>query len=202
MHVVGGLSSCRFSAACTPVPERRSTSFEKLDSIPEGVQHVYAIEPFKRFVGDRRKPGCQTTGGQFREASHQQRGMGLAGRTEIRVDAQVEPKRAAPEPQTPTPSEIRGLRFLGQAKDARIERARRRFLARGHRQLDVIEIDDFAQNAILQSVGITTSAHPRQLTGPAAAGCSALSCRGPRVETITNVIPLDMSGFYRPIRIC
>jgi hypothetical protein len=128
--------------------------------------------------------------------------MGLPGRAEIRVDAQVEPKRAAQEPRTASNSEIRGLRFLGQAKDARIERARRRFLARGHRQPDVIEIDDFAQNAILQSVGITTSAHPRQLTGPAAAGCSALSCRGPRVETITNVIPLDMSGFYRPIRIC
>jgi hypothetical protein len=65
----------------------------------------------------------------------------------------------------------------------------------------VIEIDDFAQNATLQSVGITTSARPR-LTGRAAAGCSALSCRGPRVETMTNVIPLDMSRFYPAIRMC
>jgi hypothetical protein len=128
--------------------------------------------------------------------------MGLPGRAEIRIDAQVEPKRAAPEPRTASDSEIRGLRFLGQPKDARIERARRRFLARRHRQLDVIEIDDFTHKAILQPVGITTSAHPRQLTGPAAAGCSALSCRRPRVETMTNVIPLDMSRSYPPIRIC
>jgi hypothetical protein len=143
------------------VPERRSTSFQKLDSIPEGVQHVYAVESFERFVRDRRKAGCQTTGCQFREAYHQKRGMGLPCRTEVRIYAQVEPKSAAPEPRTPSPSEIRGLHFLGQPKYARIESARRGFLARRHRKLDVIEIDDFTHNSIHQSVGIMIAAHAR-----------------------------------------
>jgi hypothetical protein len=156
-----------------PVPERRSTSFQKLDSIPEGVQHVDAVESFERFVRGRRKAGCQTTGCQFREASHQKRGMGLSCRTEIRIYAQVEPKSAAPEPRTPSPGEIRGLHFLGQPQDARIESARRRFLARRHRKLDVIEIDDFTHNSILQSVGITFPLQPRRFSiAPSAVAAS------------------------------
>ena len=68
--------------------------------------------------------------------------MGLPGRAEIRIDAQVEPKRAAPEPRTASNSEIRELRFLGQLKDARIERARRRFLTGWHGELNVMQSDN------------------------------------------------------------
>jgi hypothetical protein len=74
--------------------------------------------------------------------------MGLSCGMEIRIDAQMEPKSAAPEPRTSAAGEIRGLHFLGQPEYARIERARRRLLPRRHRKLDVIEIDDFIHNAM------------------------------------------------------
>jgi hypothetical protein len=140
------------SPRATPqAQQRRSTSFQKLDSIPEGVQHVDAVESFEGLVRDRGKAGCLATGGQFCEASHQKRGVGLPCRMEIRIHAQVEPKSAAPEPRTPSPCEIRRLHFFRQPKHARVEGSRRRFLALRHRQLDVIEVDDFTHNSNLQS---------------------------------------------------
>jgi hypothetical protein len=75
--------------------------------------------------------------------------MGLPRRTKIRIYAQVDPNSAAPEPRTPSPHEIRGLRFLSQPKHARVERSRRRFLARWHGKLNVIEIEDFTHNPVL-----------------------------------------------------
>jgi hypothetical protein len=84
--------------------------------------------------------------------------MGLLGRTEIRIYAEVEPKSAAPEPRTTSPSEIRGLHFFGQPEYARIESARRGFLARRHRKLYVIEIDDFTHNSILLSMALPVNA--------------------------------------------
>ena len=73
--------------------------------------------------------------------------MRLRGRTEIRIHAQVESKRAAPEPRTSARSEIRWLHLLRQPEHPEIERARRRFLADRHRQLDMIEIDDFTHDS-------------------------------------------------------
>lgn len=75
----------------------------------------------------------------------------------MRIHAQVELKSAAPEPRTSSPSQIRGLHFLRQPQHARVEGSRRRFLALRHRKLDVIEIDDFTHNSILQSDGMTNS---------------------------------------------
>jgi hypothetical protein len=138
--------------ASDPFLNVRSTSFQELDSIPEGVEHVDAVEPFEGLVRHRGKAGRPTPRGQFRESSHQKRGMGLPCGTEIGIDTQVEPKRAAAEPRTATSREVRGLLFLGQPKDAAIEGTRRLFLTRRHRQLHVIEIDDFTHRSIVQSL--------------------------------------------------
>jgi hypothetical protein len=89
-------------------------------------------------------------GGQVPQPSHQKCRMRLCCRAEIRIHAQVRSKGAAPEPRTSSPAEIRGLRFLRQPGHTRIERARGRFLARRHCQLDVIDVDDFAHNSILR----------------------------------------------------
>jgi hypothetical protein len=128
-----------------------SKPFEKLDSIPEGIHDVYAVESLEGFVRDRRKAGCQTTRRQFRKASYQERGMCLSGWTKVRIHAKVEPEVAAAEPRAASARKIGGLRLLSQAKHARVESSRRGLLARRHRKLDVIEIDDFTHNSILQS---------------------------------------------------
>ena len=72
----------------------------------------------------------------------------------------MESKSAAPEAHTSSPSEIRELHFLRQPKHTGIESARRRFLARRHRKLDVIETDDFAQNSLVRAGGITFPHEP------------------------------------------
>ena len=76
--------------------------------------------------------------------------MGLPGRVEIRIHAQMESKCAALKPRTTSSHQIRGLDLLNQAKHARLERARGRFLARRHGKLDVIETDDFTHSSILR----------------------------------------------------
>jgi hypothetical protein len=128
-----------------PVP---SPSLHEFDSISERVLHVDAIESFERFIRDRRKPGSLTTGCQFREAPHQERGVGLSSGMKIRIHSEVKPKSATPEPCPASPSQIPWLRFLDQAKHAGIKRSGVVFLADGDRKLDVMKVDNFAHGSI------------------------------------------------------
>src|SRR5690349_3252079 len=90
--------------------------------------------------------------------------MRLPSRMEIRLDAEVKPKPAATKPHTASLREVRGLLLFGQSEHVHVERSRFRFLASGHRELDVMEIDDFGHESIIDRV----AAQPARSRGKAA----------------------------------
>jgi hypothetical protein len=119
--------------------------FEQFDPISEGVEYVHPIEPFKGLIGNRRIPGEPASFSQVGEAFNQECRMRLLRRSKVDVDAQMQPKRAAFEPNPAPHRQVGGLRFLNQSEDPCIKGARAGFLASWHGQLHVIESDDSSQ---------------------------------------------------------
>src|SRR5580765_5605552 len=76
------------------------------------------------------------------ELSHQQPRVGLPGRSEVRIDAEVNLEVAALEPGSAAFRERGGLRHLGDPEQPRVELPRRVLATGGHRELNMIDADD------------------------------------------------------------
>jgi hypothetical protein len=76
------------------------------------------------------------------ELPHQQSRVGLSGRAELGIDAEVNLEGAALEPRSAPARERGWLRDLGYPEEPRIELAGRFLPARRHRELDVVDADD------------------------------------------------------------
>src|SRR5262249_44940086 len=96
-------------------------------------------------------PGSLAPDREFRQSAHEDGRVSLAGGVEVRVHAEMQSQRTAAEPDPATCRQIRGFRFLDESQDAAVEGARRRFLSRRHRELNVIEAEDFRQLSFDQS---------------------------------------------------
>ena len=70
--------------------------------------------------------------------------MGLAGRAEVLLDAEMDPHGAALQPEAAAPGKRRGLRHLLHAEQAGIERPAQVFRALRNGELNVIQAQHHA----------------------------------------------------------
>jgi hypothetical protein len=94
---------------CRVFLNSRLTSFEKLDSVPEGIEHVDTVKAFEGFVRDRRKSGSPTAICEFCKAAHQDGRVCLAGWSEVRIYTEMKTQRAPAKPCAAALRELRGL---------------------------------------------------------------------------------------------
>ena len=83
--------------------------FQQLNSIPEWIQDVHAIESCQRFISDRWKPGGSASGLEFCQAAHQDCRVRFAGCVEVTVYTEMQAQAAASEPHTTPCGKIRRL---------------------------------------------------------------------------------------------
>jgi len=69
--------------------------------------------------------------------------VSLSGRTKVAVDTKMKPKGTTFEPDSAALREVGGLGLLDKSKNARIELTRKRLLAGWHRQLHMVESNNF-----------------------------------------------------------
>ena len=62
---------------------------------------------------------------------------------DVGIDSEMKAERSAAEPHAASHGEVRGLRLLNQSKHVAVEGSRGRFVSGGHRELHVIEAEDF-----------------------------------------------------------
>ena len=125
---------------------KSTLGFEQLDPISKRIRHVYTFEPLKRFVRHRWKTCSVTTRCHFSQSVHKQCWMRLLGRAKIGVNAKVEAQLAAPEPDAATRRKMWRLRFFSQPENSTVKGPSDRLLPSRHRQLDVIESEDFTHD--------------------------------------------------------
>ena len=86
--------------------------------------------------------------------------MGLAGRAEVLLDAEVHRHRARAEPAAAPRRQRLGLGQPHQPEEARVEGLRLRLAARGHGQLHVVEPDDLEAHGCLLDAGTDLAVDP------------------------------------------
>ena len=86
--------------------------FKELESIPEGIEDVHAIESCERLVRHWRKAGLSTSVGEFGEAVHEDRRVRFAGCVEVTVYAEMQAQSAGSEPRTAACGKIRRFGFF------------------------------------------------------------------------------------------
>jgi hypothetical protein len=112
----------------------------QLDPVAEGIIDIDPVIAGQRLV----PPGGNATFGESRnkagEIIDEERRMRLARRPEIRLDAEMDPDRAALEPAAAALPESVRLLHLGEIEKAAIEAPRLIFAAGRHGELDVVEL--------------------------------------------------------------
>ena len=68
--------------------------------------------------------------------------MRLRRRTKVRLDPEMHLELPAFEPDAAAPGEVGWLGDLGNLEEPGVERARFLFLAAGHRELDVVDLEN------------------------------------------------------------
>jgi hypothetical protein len=99
------------ASAC---PELLLKRLQKLDSVPEWVEDIDAVESREGFVRHRWKPGGAAPGREFCQTAHQDCRVRLAGCPEVRVYTEMKAQCAAAKPDATAGREIRRFGFLNQ----------------------------------------------------------------------------------------
>ena len=125
-------------------------ALEQLDAVAERVVDVALPEAVDAVAVADVDPGGRQAVAERVEIVDEQRGVGLAGRTEVGLDAEVHLDRSVVEPAAAARREVGRLGDVRDAEEPVVERDRRVLLARRHRQLDVIDRADRHQANVAQ----------------------------------------------------
>src|SRR5262245_38064967 len=96
----------------------------------------------ERLCVDDLVAGAPKPGHDGFQVRHQQARMCLPGWSKVAVHAKMNLHVSALEPSATANDEVRGLRPLGNAQEARVEDTRLLFSSRGHCQLNMVQTND------------------------------------------------------------
>lgn len=116
--------------------------FQQLETVAERIVHVDAVVTFKRPVITDRHARSTELFDECRKILHLQGRVGLAGRAEQVLNAEVNLDGVAFEPTPSTALKVRWLGHSRQPEQALVERLRFGLAAGRHRQLHVINRDN------------------------------------------------------------
>ena len=162
---VSPFSTPRTCRGCSHVV-RASALGDELDPVAEGVVDVGAFPRGPVGVGAHRHAGGAQGRHQRRQVADDERRVGLAGRTEVLLDAEMHRHRPVAEPAAAPRRQRIGLGHADQAEQRRVEGFGLSLPAGRHGQLHVVEPDDLEAHRRLLWRERPGSRTPRPLACP------------------------------------
>src|SRR5262249_38213487 len=117
-------------------------SFHELEAVSERIRNIYAVVAGHALVVRHFDTGRTKPLREHAEAAGEKGRVRLAGRAEVRVDADVDAYRVALEPAPTARREGIGFRNFGDLQEPGVEPTREILPAARHGELDVVDAQD------------------------------------------------------------